>query len=61
MSAAETQEAPLEGILRQQTIRETFLPHLCKQELGSLGRVSHFMHETAQPAIEKAMEKAAIW
>ena len=59
--AAESQEASLEGILRQPGISETLLPHLTKQELGSLSRVSRLVHEAAEPAIVTAMEKAAIW
>ena len=61
MGAAQPQEVPLEGILRQQTIRETFLPHLVRRELGNLSRVSHSIHEAVEQAISTAMEKTAIW
>ena len=57
----EPQEATLEGTLKQQTIRETFLAFLLKQELGRLSSVSHAAHEAVEPAIITGMEKAAIW
>lgn len=58
---AEPQEATLEGILKQSTIRETLAPHLPKRALGSVTLVSHGMHVAIEPAIETAMEKAALW
>ena len=57
----EPQEAPLEGILRQQTIREILLPYVPARDIGRLSSVSRGLHKAVEPAIEPAMEKVAIW
>ena len=59
--AAESQEAMLERVLRQPTIRESLLPHVAAPGIGRLSLVSRGMHEAVEPAITEAMEKAAIW
>ena len=41
IGAAEPQEATLERVLRQQTIRESLLPYVPARDIGRLSRVSH--------------------
>ena len=61
VEAAEPQEAPLEGILRQQTIRETLLPYVLPRNIGRLSCVSHALHKAVEPAIVTAMKEVALW
>ena len=61
MGASENQEATLDGILRQQIIREIVLPSVHPRDIGRLSCVSRGMHKAVEPALEPANEKVAIW
>ena len=57
VSAAEPQEATLEGVLQQSTIRETFLPYVPARDIGRLRRVSRSVQKAVELAIKPAMQK----